>query len=266
MKSIAFQHFLPAFYRQILPKDILQIPILETKATCDQCIEVPKYKEHLKCCTFHPFLPNYLIGQILQDEQKTSSFVTETLQHKISKRQYVLPLGVVAPVRYQVEFNKMKSKYFGRKEEWLCPYYDRDQDRCGIWRNRGSVCTTFYCKSSKGATGKKFWKVALDYLSYVEMVLCEEALVQLDFSPRQLSDMLGYINRFDGKAAELKTDSLPLRLARELWNGYFDDQPAFFMKSLEVVKSFDKRQMEEAMGDLGYNLTAQMMKAGEIWD
>ena len=263
--SLDFKHFLPPFYQQILPDEILSFGIKETKATCDACIKVPQYKEDLKCCTFHPFLPNYLIGQILLDQKKSPSFITETLQHKISSRQYVLPLGIVAPVRYQVEFNELKSKQFGKREDWLCPYYDRTQNRCGIWRNRGSVCTTFYCHSSEGSKGKNFWKVVLNYLSYVEMVLCEEALVHLDFSPRQVSDLLGYINRHEGSSSELKSDSISLKKAKNLWNGYFDDQEGFYIKTLEVVKSFDKKQMSEAMGDLGSNLTAQMMKAGGIW-
>ncbi len=264
--GLAFKHFLPALYSKILPDQILNLNIQETKATCDACIKVPQYKPDLKCCTFHPFLPNYLIGQILLDQKSAPpTFVTETLQHKISHRQYALPLGIVAPVSYQVEFNELKSKQFGKREDWLCPYYDREQNRCGVWRNRGSVCTTFYCHSSLGTKGKKFWKTTLDYLSYVEMVLSEEALVHLDFSPRQVSDLLGYINRYKGTPAELKTDSLSLRTAKKLWNGYFDDQPGFYIKSLEVVKSFDKKQMAESMGDLGYNLTAQIMKAGEIW-
>ncbi len=263
--GLAFKHFLPPLYQQILPDELLRLSIHETKATCDSCIKVPQYQEDLKCCTFHPFLPNYLIGQILLDEKSKPSFITETLQHKISKRQYALPLGIVAPVRYQVEFNELKSQHFGRREDWLCPYYDQTLNRCGIWRNRGSVCTTFYCHSSKGSKGKNFWKVALNYLSYVEMVLCEEALVHLDFSPRQVSDLLGYINRFDGKSSELKTDSMSLKTAKNLWNGYFDDQESFYIKSLEVVKSFDRKQMKESMGDLGLNLTAQMMKVGEIW-
>jgi hypothetical protein len=263
---LAFKHLLPQFYQRILPTEILQLQINETKATCNACIKVPDYKENLKCCTFHPFLPNYLVGKILLDEQKKTSFVTDVLQHKFSKRQYVLPLGIVAPVSYQVEFNALKHKQFGQREDWLCPYYDKLQNRCGVWRNRGSVCTSFYCKSSEGSKGKAFWKTTLDYLSYIEMVLCEEALVHLDFSPRQISDLLSYINRLEATTqAELKSDSLNLKKAKELWNGYFDDQAGFYIKTLEVVQSFDRKQMLEAMGDLGMNLTAQMMKAGEIW-
>lgn len=262
---LKFKSLLPAFYSQILPDEVLGLPIEELKATCDACIEVPKYKEDLKCCTFHPFLPNYLVGQILVDQKRTQTFVSEVMKHKISKREYALPLGIVAPISYQVEFNKDRHEHFGTIQDWLCPYYDQDQNRCGIWRNRGSVCTTFYCKSSKGAKGKKFWKEALDYLSYVEMALAEEALVYLDFSPRQISDQLEFINRFEGTEEELASNSMELKQARKIWNGYFDDQEGFYIKALEIVKSFDKRQMAESMGELGEKLTDKLLKAGRVW-
>lgn len=257
--------YLPTFYADILPHEVLALPIQETKATCEACIEVPKYENNLKCCTFHPFLPNYLVGQILEDQKKTPTFISKTLQHKISNREYVLPLGVVAPVRYQVDFNANKSKGFGKNQDWLCPYYDLSQNRCGVWRNRGSVCTTFYCHSSKGAKGKKFWKEALDYLSYVEMALAEEALVYLDFSPRQISDLLDYINRYQGTKLELKSDSLELKKAKLLWNGYYEDQPGFFLKTSKIVKDFNRKQFSEAMGELGEKLTDRLIKAGHIW-
>lgn len=263
--ELQFKALLPSFYSQILPSEVLGLPIAELKATCNACIEVPKYEEKLKCCTFHPFLPNYLVGQILLDQKKNPSFVSEVMKHKISTREYVLPLGMVAPVSYQVDFNKNKAEEFGKRSDWLCPYYDKIQDRCGIWRNRGSVCTSFYCKSSKGIKGKRFWNEALDYLSYVEMALAEEALVNLDFSPRQISDLLGYINRHQGTKLELKSDSLELKKVKALWNGYFEDQEGFFIKTLEIVKSLSKSQMTELMGEMGESLTEKFVKAGKVW-
>lgn len=262
---LPFESLLPRFYTQILPEEILKLPIQESVATCHDCVEVPKYQPDLKCCTFHPFLPNYLVGQILEDQKSAPSFVTEVLQHKISKQEYVLPLGAVAPVKYQVEFNKYREAQFGQDPDWLCPYYDKKKSMCGIWRNRGSVCTTFYCHSSQGDEGKEFWRVALDYLSYVEMALAEEALVHLDFSPRQISDQLEYLNRHRGTRQELRSNSLEMKKAKALWNGYFDDQEVFYIKSLEIVKGFDKNQLAETMGELGVGITQQLLKAGRIW-
>ncbi|MFN8791242.1 MAG: hypothetical protein ACK5Y2_07290 [Bdellovibrionales bacterium] len=262
---LSFQALLPNVYTRLLPAEILALPIAETKATCEACIEVPRYAKDLKCCTFHPFLPNYLVGQILLDQKTQSNFVSEVLQHKISKHEYVLPLGVMAPVRYQVEFNQNRASGFGKREDWLCPYYDRARERCGIWRSRGSVCTTFYCQSSKGEKGQAFWKEALNYLSYVEMAITEETLVYLDFSPRQISDQLEFLNRKKGTKAELASDSLELKRARELWNGYFEDPKGFYIKTLEIAQSFDRKSLEETMGEIGEQLTDRLLRLGKIW-
>lgn len=240
------------------------MPIIESKATCGACIQVPRYESHLKCCTFHPFLPNYLVGKILLDEQKTPSFITHVLQHKISNRVYALPIGITAPISYQVEFNRYKDKKFGKNPDWLCPYYDLNQQNCGIWRNRGSVCTSFYCESSKGKKGKVFWEKSLDYLSYMEMALAEEALVNLDFSPRQVSEQLEYLNRKTATQGELKQDYLDVRLDRKLWNHY-EDKSAFYIKCYEIVEKMGRKDMEELSGEMGKKLEKDFLKSGAIW-
>ena len=48
------------------------------------------------------------------------------MRDKIRRREYALPIGMVAPVRYQMEFNKRKENEFGQREDWLCPYFNRE--------------------------------------------------------------------------------------------------------------------------------------------
>src|SRR4051812_8134014 len=156
------KHQLPAFYSSLLPNQILELDIQEKKATCDSCIMVPKYHPDLKCCTFQPFLPNYLVGAIL----KSNLSGKKVIQKMISKKRDCLPIGIVAPLDYQIKFNKHR-KQFGKHADLLCPYFDRKQKNCGIWKFRGVVCTSFFCESSYGKKGKAFWNQFSDYLSYV---------------------------------------------------------------------------------------------------
>jgi hypothetical protein len=114
------KHQLPAFYTQILPNEILGLEINETKATCDKCIMAPKYKPDLKCCTFQPFLPNYLVGAIL----KSNLLGKTVIQKMIARKKDCLPIGIVAPLDYQLKFNKHR-KQFGKHEDLLCPYFDK---------------------------------------------------------------------------------------------------------------------------------------------
>ena len=262
--KLQYSRLISDLYGELLPKEILKTQTEELKATCQACIQVPHYNPSLKCCTFHPFLPNYLVGQILIDEKKKPSFITEVMKHKISNRLFVLPLGIVAPLQFQVELEAMKKEKFGKALDWLCPYYDQAQNRCGIWQNRGSVCTSFYCESSKNLPGKKYWEKSLDYLSAIEMGLAEEALVRLDFTPRQVSGQLEFFNRTELSAQEKKTNKLTSRTFNKLWNGIHDIE-AFYVKTLEVVKSLKRQDVKVLMGEHGQALASELIRAGEIW-
>lgn len=254
---------LPEIYKNLLPREILEFSPNEKKATCETCaMSRPRhrgkvhYREDLKCCTFHPFLPNYMVGALFKEESSTESH--RLFRDKIARREYALPIGMVAPVRYQVAFNAREEGDFGQRDEWLCPYYNKEKQNCNVWRNRGVVCTTFFCKSSYGKVGLKFWEKLSSYLWYVELALLEEALVMLDFSPRQIMDLLDYHNRFDGTAAEKKSWVLPENKAKELWNGYFDDQEDFYKKCHDIVTNLDKKSFHEMLGEQGQSLEEEI--------
>lgn len=254
---------LPRIYENILPREILNFSPVETKATCDTCaMSKPRhrgkihYREDLKCCTFHPFLPNYMVGALLKEESSTEAH--RIFRDKIERREYALPIGMVAPVRYQVAFNNRQEGDFGQREDWLCPYYNKENQNCNVWRNRGVVCTTFFCKSSYGKVGLKFWEKLSNYLWYVELACLEEALVMLDFSPRQVMTLLDYHNRFDGTAAEKKSWVLPEVQSRDLWNGYYDDQEGFYRKCHEIVANLDKKSFQEMLGEQGQSLEEEI--------
>ena len=39
--------------------------------------------------------------------------------------------------------------------------------------------------------------------------------------------------------------------AKELWNGYYDDQEGFYKKSFEIVSNLDKKAFHEMLGEQG---------------
>lgn len=249
---------LPQIYSTLLPREILEFEPFEKKATCDSCaMSRPKYRgktpyrSDLKCCTFHPLLANYLVGAIFLDPAAQEA--QKILRDKILRREYALPIGMAAPLTYQVEFNNREIGDFGQREDWLCPYYNKANGLCHVWKSRGVVCTTFFCKSSYGKTGLKFWDSLSNYLWYVELALLEEALVMLDFSPRQIMELLDYHNRHEASEEEL-TPVLEERKARELWNGYYEDQEGFYKKCFDIVANIDKKSFHEMLGEQGQSL------------
>jgi hypothetical protein len=254
-----FGYQLSDVYQKFFPKELWQAQLQETKATCDQC-NWPEYRPDLKCCTYEPFLPNYLVGALLSSTQ-THPSARQALLHKIEINSYALPIGMVASPRFQIRFNRRKANEFGQREDWLCPYFVKENQNCGVWKYRGAVCTTYYCQSSFGVMGTEFWKQMSDYLTYVEMALMEEALVQLDFSPRQISDCLGYLNRQKQTRAEAQSDVMPEAVARKIWNGYFEDRVGFYKKTYDIVKSLSESQFREALGELGDEIEGSLMES-----
>lgn len=268
VKVLEFRHQLPEYFRLALPQEVLASDRQESKATCHDCAMSRKnrgprahitYQPHLKCCTFQPFVPNFAVGALLKNAAQFV-LVQQTLQNMIQKRQYVLPLGILPSVRYQAQFQKRKPNDFGQKEEWLCPYYQVQTQNCGIWKFRGSVCSTFFCKSDEGARGLSFWSELLNYLSYVEMALVEDFLAELDFSPRQVSELLEYHNRKKATVQELKSDSLPIEKFKRLWNGYDQEIESFFLKCYEKSQNLNRKNLDELLGEHGQMLRDRMLK------
>ena len=258
---------LPNLYEKLLPKELLDFKIQETLATCDACAMAPHtYKANLKCCTFEPFLPNYLVGASLMSEQTSPTAKTAMLA-KISERSGALPIGMTARISYQVSFNQSEKSDFGQREDWLCPYFNKEHNNCGVWKHRGSVCSTFFCKSDFGKAGIGFWAELNTYLNFVEMALLSEVLVHMDFSPRLLNECLSYLNRNQGTSEQMQP-SIPRDEARRLWNGYFDDQVGFYKSCYEMVQSFDNKRLAEIMGQqsagIEKKLFASMLQLGKL--
>ncbi len=262
------KHITPSLYSDILSQEVLRLDVTEAKATCDQCLKAraptplkERYQNHLKCCTYYPFVPNFAVGAILSDTTGRYEHAQKIIRELIQKRQYSLPIGLLTPVAYQLEFKNRKDGEFGQKEDWLCPYFHKEKNQCSIWAYRGTVCTTFYCKSSYGKKGQKYWSQMSDYLTYVEMALMEESLIRLDFSPRQISACLEFLNRDYGNAEEKKSWSMSAKNAKVFWRDYDSDQEGFFIKCFKIVKTFDRSEFKEMMGEQGLDIQNQLLAA-----
>ena len=254
------KNILPDLYEQILEKDFLKTQINETKATCDNCLRsrdhrfAYTYKSDLKCCTFFPFLPNFAVGGILHHQLDKAHVV----KHKISQRAFSLPLGLFPDLKYQYQFQNKKETDFGNREDLLCPYYDKQKSNCGIWQFRGTVCTTFYCRSDYGKEGLYFWQNLNDFMSYVEIALAEECLVMMDFSPRDISDQLVFLNKKDFKNSEKSQLTLNTVDFKKYWNGYTDPEQ-FYLNCYSLVQNMNKKNLNEILGNQGRGLYKKLV-------
>jgi Fe-S-cluster containining protein len=267
------KHQLPKLYSDFFPKQLLELEPIESKATCQSCAMTKDkyrgkypYRGDLKCCTFQPWIPNYALGEMFAQKELKVLAGRETVNHKIENFEYALPVGVVPSLKYQIQFNHRKPEDFGQRDDLLCSYYDKKTQLCKIWQYRGSVCTAYHCKSVHGSKGKTFWNSLESYLSYTEMALAEEALVHLDFSPRQVSELVGYMNRFEAKPSELKSDFMQAAHWKKVWNGYDNDPIGFYLKCFSIIKKLNRSDFEEVLGETGEQLEVELLLQCRIWE
>ncbi len=235
---------LPKIYRQFLPLPLRpgaertsSHHLSETKATCFSCAMAPKagkvppadttkwYQASLRCCTYQPFLPNFLVGQALAEGPDS---LAAEIRQQIKNRQYCLPIGIVPSPKFQVSFNHREPGEFGHVADWLCPYLDSSDLSCRVWAIRGSVCSTYFCKSSYGKQGLRFWQGLGEYLAVLEMCLLEEALALHGFSPREQNASLEFLNMQTCTPELWRAEAMPAALEKELWRDWANEKEKFY--------------------------------------
>jgi Fe-S-cluster containining protein len=256
------------FLKSYLQQAFGNIDLSETKATCDDCLcskpsrgNLPYYRSDLKCCTFHPFLPNYAVGALLEDP-KTDTTIKAILRNKIQQREYTLPLGIFAPIPYQVKFNHRHEGDFGNQAEFLCPYFNHQNKNCGIWQHRGSVCTSYYCISDRGKKGLKTWELIGDYLHVCEMVLSQDALVSMGLSPDIIEGQLEYVNCTSATPEELASSSMSPALFLEYWQHWVDQDTIenFYISCSRYIGQLSPHQIQSLVSEETALLEAKIKK------
>lgn len=157
----------------------------ETLATCDQCAMVNPsgitrdpgpFLNHLKCCTYFPYLPNFSLGALTPEEL-----------NKAESRGIYLPVGLYPSMAEQDKISSFGAVGFGKRSELLCPFFDGVKNQCSIWAYRPGVCTSYFCKSTRGQQGLDFWKQVEDYLNQFEWTLACRVLETMNFDENTLS-------------------------------------------------------------------------------
>ncbi len=164
----------------------------ETSATCNSCAMVnPQgitrdkgpFLNHLKCCTYFPYLPNFSLGALREEK------IQATLP-----RGVLLPVGLFPSPGQQNLIEHFGSAGFGQKVELLCPFFNSSQNQCSIWDQRPGVCTSYFCKSDQGKKGLLFWSDVEKYLNHFEWKLACEVIFQMGLTENELAYCQGAID------------------------------------------------------------------------
>lgn len=116
----------PDFYARFLP-DLFQRDITdEAKATCDSCAMCEAncqnavssidgkqrlFRPDTKCCTYHPRLPNYLVGAILSDQSPEMAEGRRRLEERIRSRIGITPHWLRPPAKYNLLYGNARLAF-----------------------------------------------------------------------------------------------------------------------------------------------------------
>jgi len=137
------------------------------------------FKSNLKCCTYQPYLPNFVVGELL----KTGS------PRLVEMFDFWLGSGALQPqgliLGGEITSEEL-AEGFGTSEELLCPFLDRKSSRCTIWAARPGVCSSYQCVSQKGSRGQEFWSEIEGFLNLFEWTLAHEVLWRMGWTEDDL--------------------------------------------------------------------------------
>ncbi|HEY8078297.1 MAG TPA: hypothetical protein VIF62_29415, partial [Labilithrix sp.] len=215
--------------------------------TCDNCAMCDKgqeahvpmeyFKPDLKCCTYDPLLPNYLVGAIFKDPDPSLDEGRKRLRERIATRMGVTPHRVSPPRKKTLHaISAQGANFFGRSYAIVCPYLEREKGLCTIWRHREAVCSTYYCKYTHGAVGYEHWRALKEFLGYVEYLLSQWAAKEVD--PDTIEPQI--------KRGELTLEDLEDRPPEDetyaKWWGdkWVGREEEFYVKTYELVSQLSK--------------------------
>ncbi len=254
---------LPVLYANLLPELFrAEIPH-EEKATCANCAMCEGsartarvdsvdgvsrfFRPDTKCCTYHPRLPNYLVGAILSDERPELAEGRRRISERIRDRQGATPQWLRAPASYNLLYAHAR-KSFGKAESLLCPYFSRDTGGCTVWPWREAVCSTYFCQYVAGADGRAQWTETKRFLTLVEVQLSRWAVWKL--LPAFLDEGR---DRDDGSVGILGPEELdglgtPLGDHRALWKEWTGREEDFYRECFRLVSGLTAADLERMLG------------------
>jgi hypothetical protein len=254
--SPSLRDILPAVYGELLPAFFRTSAPREEKATCSSCAMCPPpqtppavaaagyFRPDTKCCTYHPRLPNYLVGGLLGDGRGDVAEGRRRVQQVIAGRLGVTPQWVAPPRKTRVIYHAARRTSFGRSLVLRCPYFQADGGLCTIWRWRDSDCSTFFCKYSAGADGQTFWRALNGYLHEVENRLAAHAVSALAPQLDEPAVEPGYLTLED-----LEDRPPPPEVYAQVWGDWEGREEDFYRACHQRIAALDAGQVEEIVGD-----------------
>jgi len=242
-----FKDKLSPVYHRLLPEKVLKMEIAQERlADCMDCFHgkcSARTTQSIKCCSYHPILPNYMVGAILADHSPEMKEGRQRILDKIKNRLGVTPYGIIPPLThhqlYQKHVGKSKRAIARDKEiadALQCPFQS-EESLCTIWKYRTELCSTYHCASVGGQKGKQFWNVAFQYLTGMEQKLSLLALQGVGYPIKKIRT-----HRLTPPALQVDTakGELNEKVYKNLWRQWEGKEAAFYADCYRSIQQLDQ--------------------------
>jgi hypothetical protein len=175
----AASRHLPVAVAWMAPELLGALP-QESLADCSNCpMAGAPFLVDVRCCTFHPVVPNFLAGRALRRGGVGAAKVRERLQ-----RSDGLDLrGIGPPAGWKAMYDREQEQGFGRRADWACPFWVKGPLSCSIWEDRNHTCRSWHCKHVDKAAGQRLWAAQRALGRAVESALAVAAAKRRDTDP-----------------------------------------------------------------------------------
>lgn len=180
----------PAWVKVVIPEP----ETTDESFNCGRCFMIrPKgltrdlgpFDAELKCCTFHPFLPNFTVGA-LSLEVDEGRLSPESFNQFLNESR----LTVIGAFSLKAATSICET---GKKPSDRCPFLANG--RCSIHAFRPSTCSSYVCRSKNGEAGIRSWRIFEERLAKFEWSMAHEAAYEIGFTKRELD--ITYASRED---------------------------------------------------------------------
>lgn len=253
---VELAQILPAPYSSLLPELASSLAPREHIATCHDCAMRPRgepvpgvdyFDPDSKCCTFHPSVPNFLVGALLADTDPALDEGRRRVRDRIARRLGATPRGLEPPRGYSMRYRALEPRGFGVARSLRCPLHDAAGGECTIWRFREATCLTFHCKHAHGADGLAYWASLQGALAHAQRELALLAMHRLGIDR---GFVLG-LTRREPTADEIESEVTPDSVHRSMFGSWSGREEAFYLRCHEVVGALSADEVARAVGTRG---------------
>lgn len=122
-------------------------------------------KKVSKCCDYQPFLPNFILGALIERGVKLHA----------TTPQLWLPIGLVPPQRVREQRN-------------VCVFFNENRS-CSIYQFRPAECSTYFCEGMSDSH-----KILSQRGFEIETSVVQMALAHLGYSARAIGEQVDRLN------------------------------------------------------------------------